>query len=59
MGFVDLTFWGYVLVAFLSVQFTFMAITLYLHRDACHRSLNLHPVLRHIFRFWLWAGTRC
>jgi stearoyl-CoA desaturase (Delta-9 desaturase) len=56
-GIVDLTFWGYVLVAFLSVQFTFMAITLYLHRDACHRSLNLHPVLRHIFRFWLWAGT--
>ena len=56
-GLVDLSFWGYVLVAFLSVQFTFMAITLYLHRDACHRSLNLHPVLRHIFRFWLWAGT--
>jgi stearoyl-CoA desaturase (Delta-9 desaturase) len=56
-GILDLTFWGYVLVAFLSVEFTFMAITLYLHRDACHRSLNLHPVLRHIFRFWLWAGT--
>jgi len=56
-GIVDLGFWGYVLVAFLSVEFTFMAITLYLHRDACHRSLNLHPILRHIFRFWLWAGT--
>ena len=56
-GIVDLSFWGYVLVAFLSVEFTFMAITLYLHRDACHRSLNLHPILRHIFRFWLWAGT--
>jgi stearoyl-CoA desaturase (delta-9 desaturase) len=56
-GILDLSFWGYALVAFLSVQFTFMAITLYLHRDACHRSLNLHPVLRHIFRFWLWAGT--
>lgn len=56
-GIVDLSFWGYVLVAFLSVQFTFMAITLYLHRDACHRSLNLHPLLRHVFRFWLWAGT--
>jgi stearoyl-CoA desaturase (delta-9 desaturase) len=56
-GLVPLSFWGYVLVAFLSVEFTFMAITLYLHRDACHRSLNLHPILRHIFRFWLWAGT--
>jgi stearoyl-CoA desaturase (Delta-9 desaturase) len=56
-GILPLGFWGYVLVAFLSVEFTFMAITLYLHRDACHRSLNLHPILRHIFRFWLWAGT--
>jgi stearoyl-CoA desaturase (delta-9 desaturase) len=56
-GLVDLSFWGYVLLAFLSVEFTFMAITLYLHRDACHRSLNLHPALRHVFRFWLWAGT--
>jgi stearoyl-CoA desaturase (delta-9 desaturase) len=56
-GILPLGFWGYALVAFLSVEFTFMAITLYLHRDACHRSLNLHPILRHIFRFWLWAGT--
>ena len=56
-GILPLSFWGYALVAFLSVEFTFMAITLYLHRDACHRSLNLHPVLRNIFRFWLWAGT--
>ncbi len=56
-GLIDLSFWGYVLVAFLMVQFTFMGITLYLHRDATHRSLDLHPVLRHIFRFWLWMST--
>ena len=56
-GVVDLSFWGYVLVAFLMVQFTFMGVTLYLHRDATHRSLNLHPVLRHIFRLWLWMSS--
>jgi stearoyl-CoA desaturase (delta-9 desaturase) len=39
------------------VQFTFMAVTLYLHRDATHRSLDLHPALRHIFRFWLWMSS--
>ncbi|NJO12426.1 MAG: hypothetical protein HC872_01970 [Gammaproteobacteria bacterium] len=39
------------------VQFTFMGVTLYLHRDATHRSLDLHPVLRHIFRFWLWMSS--
>jgi stearoyl-CoA desaturase (delta-9 desaturase) len=39
------------------VQFTFMAVTLYLHRDATHRSLDLHPALRHVFRFWLWMSS--
>jgi stearoyl-CoA desaturase (delta-9 desaturase) len=56
-GFVNLSFWGYVLVTFVMVQFTFMAVTLYLHRDAAHRSLDLHPALRHIFRFWLWMSS--
>jgi stearoyl-CoA desaturase (delta-9 desaturase) len=39
------------------VQFTFMGVTLYLHRDATHRSLDLHPALRHVFRFWLWMTS--
>jgi stearoyl-CoA desaturase (delta-9 desaturase) len=39
------------------VQFTFMGVTLYLHRDATHRSLDLHPALRHVFRFWLWLSS--
>jgi stearoyl-CoA desaturase (delta-9 desaturase) len=56
-GLIDLSFWGYALVAFLMVQFTFMGVTLYLHRDATHRSLDLHPALRHIFRFWLWMSS--
>lgn len=56
-GILGLSFWGYVLVAFLMVQFTIMGVTLYLHRDATHRSLDLHPALRHIFRFWLWMSS--
>ena len=56
-GFLNLSFWQYVLVTFVMVQFTFMGVTLYLHRDAAHRSLDLHPVLRHIFRFWLWMSS--
>jgi stearoyl-CoA desaturase (Delta-9 desaturase) len=56
-GILNLSFWGYVLAAFLMVQFTFMAVTLYLHRDATHRSLDLHPALRHVFRFWLWMSS--
>jgi len=56
-GILQLSGWGYVLAAFLMVQFTFMGVTLYLHRDATHRSLDLHPVLRHVFRFWLWMSS--
>ncbi len=56
-GFLNLSFWGYALVTLVMVQFTFMGVTLYLHRDAAHRSLDLHPVLRHIFRFWLWMSS--
>jgi stearoyl-CoA desaturase (Delta-9 desaturase) len=56
-GLLNLDFWGYVVTAFLMVQLTLMAVTLYLHRDATHRSLNLHPALRHLFRFWLWTST--
>ena len=56
-GLLDLSFWGYVLATFVSIQITFMGVTLFLHRDATHRSLDLHPALRHFFRFWLWMTS--
>lgn len=56
-GVVNLDFWGYAAVAFAMVQFTFMGATLYLHRDATHHSIDLHPALRHAFRFWLWLSS--
>jgi len=56
-GLLQLDFWEYVLATVAMVQFTFMAVTLYLHRDATHRSLDLHPALRHVFRFWLWMSS--
>ena len=56
-GVLNLSFWGYVAVTFLMIQVTFMGVTLYLHRDATHRSLDLHPALRHFFRLWLWMTS--
>jgi len=56
-GLLNLSFWQYVVTSFLMVMFSMMAITLYLHRDQAHRAIELHPVLRHIFRFWLWLNT--
>jgi len=56
-GLLDLDFWGYVIAAFVMVQITMMAVTLYLHRDQAHRAIDLHPVLRHFFRFWIWCTS--
>ena len=56
-GFLQLGALGYVIAGVVLVQITVMAVTIYLHRDAAHRSVDLHPVLRHIFRFWIWVTS--
>jgi stearoyl-CoA desaturase (Delta-9 desaturase) len=56
-GLLGLSGWGYVLASLLMVQLTVLAVTLYLHRDAAHRAVDLHPMLRHLCRFWLWMTT--
>jgi stearoyl-CoA desaturase (Delta-9 desaturase) len=56
-GLVELPFWGYFLVTFLTIETMFLGVTLYLHRDQSHGGLILHPALRHLFRFWLWFSS--
>jgi len=56
-GLLNLNTWQLVAVAIGFIQFTMLAVTLYLHRDQAHRSINLHPAFRHICRFWLWFAT--
>ncbi len=56
-GLANLSWWGYILVTLLWMHVTMMAITLYFHRDQAHRSVDLHPAMRHFCRFWLWMNT--
>jgi stearoyl-CoA desaturase (Delta-9 desaturase) len=56
-GLVQLPWWGYALVTFGIVQIMFLGITLFLHREQSHGSLELHPALRHFLRFWLWFSS--
>jgi len=56
-GLLNLSVLGLILVAFLMVQISMMGVTLYLHRDQAHRSIDLHPVLRHFFRLWIWMSS--
>jgi stearoyl-CoA desaturase (delta-9 desaturase) len=56
-GLTDLSWFGYVIVTVLWIHVTLIGITLYFHRDQAHRSIDLHPAVRHFFRFWLWLTT--
>jgi len=49
---------GMVLLAGLILtHITIAGVTVYLHRHQAHRALDLHPVIAHFFRFWLWLTT--
>jgi stearoyl-CoA desaturase (delta-9 desaturase) len=56
-GLFDLPWWGHVLVALGLTHVTIAAVTIFLHRCQAHRALELHPVVSHFFRFWLWLTT--
>ena len=56
-GLVSLPWWGYIVVALVLTHITIVSVTLYLHRCQAHCALDLHPLLSHFFRFWLWATT--
>jgi stearoyl-CoA desaturase (delta-9 desaturase) len=56
-GLFDLQWWAYPLVALGLTHVTIAAVTIYLHRHQTHRALNLHPIVSHWFRFWLWVTT--
>jgi stearoyl-CoA desaturase (delta-9 desaturase) len=56
-GIVDLPWWGYVLVLLGTTHITIAAVTIFLHRTQAHRGLDLHPIVSHFFRMWLWLTT--
>jgi len=56
-GLIALPWWGYVLVALGLTHVTIAGVTIFLHRHQAHRALELHPVVSHFFRFWLWFST--
>jgi stearoyl-CoA desaturase (Delta-9 desaturase) len=56
-GLLDLPWWGDVLVALALTHVTIASVTIFLHRHQAHRALELHPIVSHFFRFWLWLTT--
>ena len=56
-GILDLSAWGVVGAILLFTHITIAAVTIFLHRYQAHRALELHPVVSHFFRFWLWLTS--
>jgi len=56
-GLLHLSWWGDIIATLLLIHITIISITVYLHRHQAHRALELHPILSHFFRFWLWLTT--
>ncbi|HCX33316.1 MAG TPA: acyl-CoA desaturase [Rhodocyclaceae bacterium] len=56
-GLIALPWWGDLLVVLALTHVTIAAVTIYLHRNQAHRALDLHPVVSHFFRLWLWLTT--
>lgn len=57
LGLWDVSVWSLVIWTVVSCHLTLLTVTVYLHRAQAHRSVDLHPALQHVFRFWLWLTT--
>src|SRR5690349_525050 len=56
-GLIDLSGWQMVVYTLIVTHITIAAVTIYLHRCQAHPALELHPIVSHFFRFWLWLTT--
>ena len=56
-GVLAASWWQVLLYTLITTHITICAVTIFLHRAQAHRALDLHPIVSHFFRFWLWIGT--
>jgi stearoyl-CoA desaturase (delta-9 desaturase) len=56
-GWLHATWWQVLLFTLATTHVTIAAVTIFLHRSQAHRALDLHPVISHFFRLWLWLTT--
>ncbi|MBU3556138.1 acyl-CoA desaturase [Polynucleobacter sp. Ross1-W9] len=56
-GYLDWSWWKIVVFTLIATHITIAAVTIFLHRCQAHRALDLHPIVSHFFRLWLWLTT--
>ncbi|MEI6182239.1 MAG: acyl-CoA desaturase [Polynucleobacter sp.] len=56
-GYLDWSWLQITIFTLVVTHITIAAVTIFLHRCQAHRALDLHPIVSHFFRFWLWLTT--
>ena len=56
-GLLNFSGWQVFFVILGLTHITIASVTIFLHRHQAHRALDLHPIVSHFFRFWLWMTT--
>ncbi len=56
-GLAQASWWQVLLFTLVTTHITICGVTIFLHRAQAHRAVDLHPVVSHFLRFWLWLGT--
>jgi stearoyl-CoA desaturase (delta-9 desaturase) len=56
-GLLDFSLSEFIILTLILTHITIVSVTIFLHRHQAHRALELHPILSHFFRFWLWLTT--
>jgi stearoyl-CoA desaturase (delta-9 desaturase) len=56
-GYLNWAWWQILVFTLVVTHITIAGVTIYLHRCQAHRALDLHPIMSHFFRFWLWLTT--
>lgn len=56
-GYLGWSWTAMVIYLLVVTHITIVSVTLFLHRCQAHRALDLHPILSHFFRFWLFMTT--
>jgi stearoyl-CoA desaturase (delta-9 desaturase) len=56
-GLLASSWWEVIAFLLVATHITIISVTIYLHRQQAHRSLELHPGVSHFFRLWIWMTT--
>ena len=56
-GLLSPSWWEVAVYTLVLAHITIAAVTIFLHRHQAHRAVELHPLVSHFFRFWLWLTT--